>query len=282
MNTIKHILLIQLALLLILSTGCNRYADPEPFSPADMEANMTIKELKAKYTGGSTLLNDKDAIIKGTVISTDKYGNIYRSIYIQDETTGIEVKIGKTTLYNNYKLGQIVYIKPYRLSLGQYGGLLQLGYTSQDPRYETSYLDADLIINNSVFAGEMSKTPVTIAEITSSADITADRMSTIVNIKGATYKSGSYRLNNITYPLTTWAKKIDPTIPGDDSAYGEQIFTLSDNTEIVVRTSGYSRFADTEIPFTAGERGDLIGILTSFNTTYQLILNNDEDVVKVP
>ena len=280
MNRKKYILPACLALLLFL-TGCSRFDPPGFSAPIEMQANMTIKGLKGIYTGGATLIEEKDAIIRGTVISTDKYGNFYRSIYIQDETTGIEVKIGKTSLYNNYKIGQIVYVKLYRLCLGQYGGLLQLGYTSNDPRYETSYLDVDLIINNSVFAGAMSPAPVVPANIGSGADITEDRMSSLVTIKNAVYKSGTYRLNNVTYPLTTWAKKDDPETSADDSAYGEHIFALGDNTEIVVRTSGYSRFAEEEIPFAVGERGDITGILTRFNTTYQLILNNDTDVIKL-
>jgi hypothetical protein len=280
MTRIKYILPTCLILLLFI-TGCNKFDPPGFSAPTEMQATMTIKELKGLYMGGGTLIEDKDAVIRGTVISTDKYGNFYRSIYIQDETTGIEVKIGKTALYNNYKIGQIVYVKVYRLSLGQYGGLLQLGYTSTDPRYETSYLDADLIIHNSVFAGAMSATPVVPAEITLGTDITEDRMSSLVTIKNAVYKSGTYRLNNITYPLTAWAKKDDPETSADDSAYGEHIFALSDNTEIVVRTSGYSRFAETEIPFSAGDRGDITGVLTRFNTTYQLILNNDIDAVKL-
>ena len=281
MNRIKYIPLTFLALQLLFLTGCNKFDPPGFSAPIEMQANMTIKELKGKYRGGATLLEERDAVIRGTVISTDKYGNFYRSIYIQDGTTGIEVKIGKTGLYNNYRIGQIVYVKLYRLCLGQYGGLLQLGYTSNDPRYETSYMDVDLIINSSVFAGAMSPAPIVPAEITSGTDITEDSMSSLVTIKNAVYKSGTYRLNNITYPLTAWAKKDDPATSEDDSAYGEHVFALSDNTEIVVRTSGYSRFAEGQIPFVVGERGNLTGVLTRFNTTYQLILNNDTDVVKL-
>ena len=282
MKTIKYIALSQAILLLVSLSGCSKYDDPEVLKPANMQATMTIKQLKEKYTGGATTLNDKDAVIQGTVISTDKYGNFYRSIYIQDATTGIEVKIGRTTLYNTYKEGQIVYVKTSGLCIGKYGGLLQLGYPSLDSRYETAYLDAQMIIDGSVFAGAMSGTPVDKADISSSAGLTEDRLSTLVTLKGATYKSGTYRLNNVNYPLTIWAKKDNTDTPEDDSAYGEHTFTLSDGTEIVVRTSGYSKFAENKVPFAVGEKGDLTGVLTRYNTTYQLLLNTDKDVVKVP
>lgn len=43
---------------------------------------------------------EKNIVIGGQVVSEDRSGNVYKSIYIQDATGGIELKIGKNALYN--------------------------------------------------------------------------------------------------------------------------------------------------------------------------------------
>lgn len=282
MKTIKQIILLSSALLMLLATGCDKtYDEPAPFVPAQMNANTTIKEFKALYTGTPTVITDTGIVISGRVISTDKFGNFYRSFFIQDGSSGIEVKVGRTTLYNTYKIGQIVYVKPATLCLGKYGSMVNLGFSSADPKYETAYIDAAMIIEQTIFKGAMGATPLDTVAIKTSADITEDNMGKLVTLKGATYKSGSYRLNNVTYsPLYTWAVKDDPNTTVDDSAYGEQIFTLSGGGDVTVRTSGYAKFASNRLPdFVLNKLPvNITGVLTKFNTTIQLVLNTDSDV----
>ena len=105
------------------------YDDPGVAEPVNMTANCTIAELKAKYkTIGEPVKIDDDLIICGQVASEDRSGNIYKSLYLQDATGGIELKIGKSALYNDYKPGQWVYVKCEGLTLGNYSGMLQIGY----------------------------------------------------------------------------------------------------------------------------------------------------------
>ena len=77
--------------------------------------------------------------------------------------------------------------------------MLSLGIESNDSRYETAYIDAALIIEQTIFPGEMSTTPPNPLAISTSSNITEDRMGMLVTLKGVTYKEGSYRLNNVTY-----------------------------------------------------------------------------------
>ena len=80
--------------------------DPAAAVNMDSQVNTSIADLKALYTGKPYHI-EKDIVISGKIISSDISGNIYRSVYIQDETGAIEVKIGSTGLYNDYKLGFI-------------------------------------------------------------------------------------------------------------------------------------------------------------------------------
>jgi hypothetical protein len=173
----------------------------------------------------------------------------------------------------------MVYIKPHHLCLGDYGQMVSLGFTTTDPSYKNGYIDAPLIINNSIFRGAL-EAPVAPAAISSVADITEDRMGTWVTIKNAVYVSGETQYSQAhpdTRPIDTWAVKNDPDTSEDEAIYGLQKFTISGG-EISVRTSGYAKFAGTKVPFAAGTKVNLKGVLTRYNTTYQLYLNTDKDV----
>ena len=121
----------------------------------------TIQALKAMYKSPGVEITG-NVWIKGQVISSDRTGNIYRELYIQDGTGGIDVKVGKSSLYSDYKLGQWVYVRCSSLTLGSYNGMPQLGMEPDDTstnEYETSYIDLQAIINEHVFKGAYD-TPV--------------------------------------------------------------------------------------------------------------------------
>ena len=280
MKNIKYI--FHAAVIMLLFAGCQKYDDPAAFVPADMQANTTIQQLQALYTGSPTNFTDTSMIVAGVVVSDDKEGNHYRSIFIQDATGGIEVKIGRTTLYNTYKMGQTIYLKPKGLCLGDYGNMVSLGLASTNPQYQNSWIDAPAIINNTVFRGAYGSSPEPVV-ITVRTDLNQSVVGRLVQLKDLTYKSGSYRFNSETYSdLTTWAVKDDINTQTDDSAYGEHIFALPDGGEVMVRTSGYAKFAGTELDpniLNGTKTVNITGVLTVFNSTYQLVLNTDKEVV---
>ena len=127
----------------------------EPVEPAPqtLQVNTTIAQLKAMYAGTPVHI-DNDVIISGKIISSDASGNIYRSLYIQDETGGIEVKIGNSGLYNDYLVGQTLYVNCQGLALGNYGGMLQIGADDPTGEYETAYIDVKSLISSHIFKGE--------------------------------------------------------------------------------------------------------------------------------
>ena len=88
-------------------------------------------------------------MIAGQVISSDRSGNIYRELYIQDETGAIDVKIGKSSLYSDYHLGQWVYVDCNGLMIGSYSGMPQLGV--EDETGEAKELFSPLMADGAVF-----------------------------------------------------------------------------------------------------------------------------------
>ena len=125
------------------------------YEPGKLEVTSTIAQLKELYAkNGALKIQDDDMVIAGKVISDDHSGNIYRELYIQDETGVISVKIGLSALYSDYKLGQTIYVRCGGLTIGQYNGMPQLGVEDQTGEYETAYLDNRYLIDAHVIRGE--------------------------------------------------------------------------------------------------------------------------------
>ncbi|MBE6236719.1 MAG: hypothetical protein E7116_01005 [Bacteroidales bacterium] len=115
----------------------------------------TIAQVKALYVNGPVNITE-DFYIKGQVTTSDRVGNFYREFYIQDETSGIAIKAGKSGLYNTYKQGQWIYVLCKGLTLGDYEGAKQLGLEDITGEYETAYIDIQMLIDRHVLKGAMA------------------------------------------------------------------------------------------------------------------------------
>ena len=154
-----------------------QWTDDEIKAELGVEAFTTIAQMKSLYRAHGTPVEiNKDMVIRGEITTSDENGNVYREIYIQDQTGAIDIKLGKSSSYDDYKVGQILYVNCKGLTLGEYGyksgnyggsGLLQLGilgdewreyklgYLTEVPEYETAYIDLPSIINSHIFRGEI-------------------------------------------------------------------------------------------------------------------------------
>ncbi len=107
------------------------------------------------------IFEGKDLYIKGKVISDDTEGNVYKTLYIQDETSGIEIKLNNNVGLK-YKKGTWVYVRLTGLYLGNYRMMLSLGgppsesynKAGEHKFYANSNLELQSIIDQHVFAGE--------------------------------------------------------------------------------------------------------------------------------
>lgn len=142
-----------------------RYEEPPVAEPVVMTPTHTIMQLCQLYKGKPLTISD-DIIIAGKVSTTDEPGNFYKSFYIQDETAGIEIKVGKNSLYDDYHRGQTIYVRCKDLTLGVYGqkdgtygghGMVQLGFSNPSGAYETSYIESPLVIASHIYCGEMGE-----------------------------------------------------------------------------------------------------------------------------
>ena len=333
------------------------YGDVYTYEAAELEVTSTIahlKELYAKY--GVLKIQDDDMVIAGKVISDDHSGNIYRELYIQDETGVISIKIGLSSLYSDYKLGQMVYVRCSGLTIGQYNGMPQLGVEDPTGEYETAYLDNRYLIDAHVIRGAVGN-PVSPRQVTEEELAAAlkegytnelwGQLVTFENLRyGAPtqynteaykrifiliyvdpYKDKKSATNRVfcsteTFGVNTWAMsknkflqyldggafdRCSTSEKGMNDIFDEltgltvketirqnataittsHYFHLPQGQSVQIRTSGFAKFADTEIdPAIIGDPkgkddGALIsatGILTVYNGAAQLALVDDNSV----
>lgn len=211
--------------------------------------NTTIAELKAMYTSG-TMQITQDVIIEGVIVGNDISGNLYKQLFIDDGTAGIEFKVNVTNLYQSYPVGTKIIVKCNGMYLGTYGGVIQLGglYNGSFGRIEATEF------NNKVFTnGTETVTPVE-TTITGINDSMLAKLVKLQNVQFIDSDLGK------TYATTTTTNR-----------------TLEDNggNTIIVRTSNFATFASTTLPSTSGT---IYAILSKYNGTYQLYIREIADV----
>ena len=224
-------------------------AEPKaPYKP-----NTTIKNLKNLFNpSNSNIINDT-IVIEGIVISSDEYGNIYKSLYIQDTTGGIVILLDRTNLYTHYKIGQKVVVYCKGLALGEYGGMIQLGYKTNNNNFDKI---PNSVIDNHLFKDGFPLSPPTPKKIKLNS-LSQDYICTYVQID-------SIRFQN---PNQLFASQ--------DYSYTNHNLLDSNGNIIVLRISKYASFANNKTP--AGI-GSIKGILTIYSNTYQIIINNENDL----
>ncbi len=125
-------LFLNALLLMLVAVGCNENFDTPPMvvPHAEHQANMTIAEFKAKYwQDGRNFIDTckEDTYIHGWVTSSDEEGNIYKHLYIQDETAGLGISIDANSIYNTYRVGQEIVISMKDFWIGKYNGEYLIG-----------------------------------------------------------------------------------------------------------------------------------------------------------
>lgn len=269
-NSILKYIFVMIAALVI--TGCvhdDKYNEPnlDGYQCADLTATMTLTQLRAKYTTTSFTFPDNSTdIVEGYVSSTDETGNIYKTIYIQDKpenpTQGFVISVDAVSTYTNYPQGSKVYIKLAGLSLGTYGGVVQLGVKNGTETAATSVsripeklVPAKIFRSCSVRANIVPKI-MTSLQMVSAND---QYIGCLIQMDNAEFDSRilctNYAPNGVT---------VDRLIRDNSTA-----------TTRVVRNSGYASFANQTLP---SGNGKFVGIYSKFNSTYQMYINKATDL----
>ncbi len=237
---------------------------------AGINASTTIKDLKAKYadviaSDGLAEIEEDDTI-RGVVIGNDESGNIYKQLFVQDETGGICVSIDGNGMNTDWHVGQRVAIILKGLYIGGYGELAQIGvpYTDEDETEpQIGRMSPFVWQAHSIRIGDARPEYIPAPTvITSAEEFTDDMISTYVSLQGMHFDNPG---------IFTFAD-----YEADDPATESRTMFFSDDTEVTVRTSRYgSGLAQMVIP---GGVGTFNGILTTYRGEWQITARTADDV----
>ncbi len=225
---------------------------PEFTLPAGAQL-LSIMDLKSRHTAMGQLDSITDNIyITGVVVGNDESGNIYKSLMIQDLTGGIELKLNKTSIFNEYKVGQRIYVKCKNLVLGDYNQLIQLGGVYNGGIGQLP----DIAIPKHLFKDSLPGVVPAPRKVFVYSELLPDFVSTLVRFDSVEFVEAG-----------------QPYVAlGDDNT--NRTLKISGGT-LTVRNSKYSNFATQLIP---SGKGTVIGILSVYNGTYQLALRQQSDI----
>ena len=256
MTKIAYKISLLLTVAVFLLTSCKRELDVAPIATYDGKATHTIAQLLEYHplTAGFTYDTlPKGIVIQGVVISSDKEGNCYKYITIDDGTAGVQIKINSTSLYMNYPIGQRVFVNCDGLVLGDYGMLPQLGWWENDGMVG---INSNVLYKYIFKDGAPGQVPEPI-ELTSVYQIQDNMYNRLVRIKGCHFK----------YPGQRFAETTSSGTSND--------IVVEGGGEIVLYTSRYADFASQLTP---EGTFDIVAILSRFRTTNQLTLRFLSDI----
>ncbi len=264
MNKISKILtlIFTISVMLFLNSCVKEKFDSPAFTKPvpGSSANTTIAALNQFYADslnpGFGMIH-QDFIIEGVVCGNDESGNIYKNLYIQDSTGGIDIAINKSGLYTSYRIGQKILVKCQGLYLGNYGGVPELGYIYHAQSGDAIGRIEPILIKDHFFCDDYPQTPP------------VPKLKTIAGLTSADY-STLIKLDSVFF-INTDAGQVYA-----DPHYSSTDRTLMDKNGsiIIVRTSSYANFAGKLTP---SKMCSVVGIYSYFSSG-QLFIRDTNDV----
>ncbi len=210
--------------------------------------DISIAYLKSLYSGHPIDIA-VDHRIRGTVVSTDDYGNYYKTLVVADSTGGIEIKMDMENIFREFFFGDEVYVYCNGLTLGAYSGLVQLGAAAAEgDSYETGYIGENIVTAHLSLVRRSPEEPQALRATIDG--LSAPMLSRLVRFCDVEFVEEEHGL--------LWC---------DPDADTDRHLTDRDGNVLTVRTSRYAEFASQPLPPGSGY---IQGILSYFNGEYLL------------
>jgi hypothetical protein len=236
-STIRSMLLAILASSLFIA--CEKEYDSPPVQSLPSGSVLTVQQLRDLFQGNEIRF-DSSMSVYGVVTADESSGNLYKSIYMQDHTAAINLRlVNSGGLYQ----GDSIRIYLPGTILSSYNGMLQLDSVDVD---------------NNVVKQEVNvpKEPelVTIPQINS------------------TKQAKLIRLENVEFAVSEIGQTYSDPI---NQSTVNRTLEDCDGNQVLVRTSGYANFAGENIPL---YNGDFVAVVSEFQGTMQLYIRNINEI----
>lgn len=231
------------------------------------DITSTSSALYQKYTG--------DDIIEAVVTSSDEGGTFYKSISFESVdkgsgTVGFSIPIDQTNLYNEYEPGRKVYIKMKDLYYYKNFGSTVIGELFDN---DTPANPGDDNVGRISFANYKNVIRRSCENV--GEDAIVEKPLFVKEILNDSYLNKLIEVNGVQFLDASVNKKyFDPTVNNLGGATNHMITDVNGN-KIIVRISEFANFAHKSI---SNKNGKIRGVLTKFNSDYQLIPRFERDI----
>lgn len=214
---------------------------------------ISIHQLKNIYRGYPVVISSPIAV-EGVVVSSDRWGESYRRLAVQDESGGVTFSIENRALHEEYSVGDRIRVECLGLTIGSYGHLVLVGGPPEGdmevgPLEWSRWQAATTLVGS---AAEPKPIQMTIGECN------PRYLSVLVRLDGVRFVEAG----------EPWAT--------EDEAITRHLVDVATTTDtLAVRCSGYSDFYHHRLP--AGEVR-VVGVLGYFHNAYQLLVDSPDRV----
>lgn len=233
---------LHIALLssLVALAACKKEYDVPPLDYLPEGSVLTIDSLRSMQATYGSFKFSTDVSVYGIITMDENDGNIYKNVYMQDQTGAVNVRL---MTGGGVYVGDSVRIALRDVYLSKYNGVLQL-----------DSCDADVNIIKQSSGNSFAPEVVTIDQIT------------------ALKESELIKLENVQFVSWEQGEKFadKPNLQSKDRTLED-----SNGNIVIVRTSGYSSFADEVLP---DGNGSIVCIVSHFNGEIQLYIRSYDEV----
>lgn len=243
----QSVLIALFAMISLLTVSCvDDDFDTPPTTLLPIGEVTTIQDLKTSFLDNTI---DVDMTIYATVTMDDKSGNIYKTAYIQDETGAIALHLDAA---GGIYQGDSIRLQLNGLKIGKYKELYQIDAPDGNGFTLDNYITKIKTLVN------VEPDIVTINDI---------------NTKSAEYQCELIKLENVQFiGADTAATYAD----ADGELSRDLVIEDASGNTVVVRSSGFAKFADENVP---NGNGSLIAIVGQYNSTMQLYIRTSSEVI---
>ena len=236
----RKIQIITILTVVLAFASCKKEYDNPPLNYPGEGTSITIDSLRQLYQSQGPVSFNQDLDLYGVVTMDENDGNIYKSVYLQDHTGAINVRMLNG---GGVYVGDSVRISLNGCYLNQFGGVQQL-----------DSINADWNIVKLSVANNFPPEVTTIDQITTAKESELIRLDNVQVVK--------WQLND------TYADK--PNLEE-----GDVMLEDANSNVIVVRSSGYASFADQQVPQGSGS---ITLIVSHFNGELQMLIRSYHEI----
>ena len=200
--------------IVFFATACDDVIDTPPVVELDPNSILTVAELREICPPGSTYRFTEDKSLFATITMDESTGNIYKQLYVQDDSMGVELRLSASSRL----------LQGDRVRVNLNGSLLSYYNNHQ---FQVSGIDVKNVI---LQESNLSKEPI----LVTIDDLNEEDFS-------VKYQSKLVILENVQFELTELGKTYADAV--NQSAQDRYLEDVNGKT-LIVRTSGFANFAN--------------------------------------